>query len=200
MSGPACVLNNHCLSSHVNYSFVMKKLISIIAVAAIALTASFSAKAIEDPDAVGTIKAGARVGLYPGIGSNVSVDYVLVDSWWKGHFTIGAFTGFKLYFISGDNYSYRDNYFSIMPRATYGLNITDKFEVHAGAMSGVYFFKQKSKIEGSYTIKGKDRSTGFDYGTFVGCDYFFSGAIGVTAELGYFSSMPYTNVGLVLKF
>lgn len=177
----------------------MKKLISIIAVAAIALTASFSAQAIEDPDAVGTIKAGARVGFYPGFGSNVSVDYVLVDSWWKGHFTVGAFAGFLIDKDKFSLYTFTDRRISVMPRATYGLNITDAFEVHAGAMTGLYLGRETTKWEDSKTTTNS-KISGVDYGTFVGCDYFFSGAIGVTAEMGWFVSSPYTNVGLVLKF
>ena len=182
----------------------MKKLVSFVVLAAIALTAAFNARAIEDPDAVGTIKVGARIGVDPGFGTNISGDYVLIDSWWRGHFTVGGFAGFRLYSKTQDvGYglvaSHSQNNFSVMPRATYGLNITDKFEVHAGAMTGIYFAHDKTKF-GDDGLTETENRLALDYGTFIGCDYFFSGNLGVTAEAGYFASMTYINAGIVLKF
>lgn len=169
---------------------------SLIAVSVLSLAAAFNASAIVTPDETGTIKVGARIGVLP-LGASASADYVLVNSWWKGHFTVGGYFGMST--ISAGAYGIKvvDNNISLMPRATYGLNITDQFEVHAGAVTGVYFCNTKTKNGSSVSLSS--RNAGFDYGTFVGCDYFFSNSFGVTAELGYFGLMPYANAGVVFK-
>ena len=112
----------------------MKKF-ALVLVAFLTMAMGFKAHAIEDPFPAGTIIGSARVGFLPGIGANISGDYVLVDSWWKGHFTVGGFFGYN-----HRKYFGYDNYWSnlaLLPRATYGLNITNEFEVHAGMLTGV---------------------------------------------------------------
>ena len=44
----------------------MKKIVAILAVAALAMSAAFSAKAIEDPNPVGTKVVGVQAGFLPG--------------------------------------------------------------------------------------------------------------------------------------
>ena len=51
---------------------------------------SYSASAELAPQwTKGTVIANAGVGVSP-FGGTISVDYVLVDEWWKGHFTVGG--------------------------------------------------------------------------------------------------------------
>ena len=168
----------------------MKKLLSITAAGLLLLGVSFQASAIEDPDPVGSVTANAYLGFFPGTGANASIDYVLVNSWWKGHFTIGAYTGF----YSGNKTfeSFPKSSFSIMPRATYGLNITDSFEAHAGAMSGFRAYKNS-----------EDKSKkGFAFAYVMGCRYFVTDNLGFSAEtgIGLDGFTTYLNIGVSYRF
>ena len=170
----------------------MKKLLSIAAAGLLLLCTSFQASAIEDPDPVGTVTASAHFGFLPGMGANASIDYVLVNKWWKGHFTVGAYTGF---YSGNDNLeSFPKSCFSIMPRATYGLNITESFEVHAGAMSGYRYYKNSDD---------KNKS-GFTIAYLMGCRYFITDNFGFSAEagtgFGAFDSTTYLNIGFAYRF
>ena len=164
----------------------MKKILSIIAVSAVALFAAVNASAIDHQDSNGTVKIGVRSGFYPGIGANASADVVIFDNWWKGHFTVGGYLGYDS--ILKTSYAA----YAFLPRATYGLNITRHFEVHVGAMTGLL-----------WNVNAK--TPGWSYGALVGCDYFFNNFFGLTAELCYGEStnsysLPYANAGLVFKF
>ena len=167
----------------------MKKVIAILAVAIIGMSAAFSAKAIEDPNPKGTFVAGAQVGVLP-FGVNVFGDYVLVDSWWKGHFTVGGMAGFSTILTHGYGYTY----FPVAARATYGLNITSQFEVHVGVLTGVqpYTF--------SYSDGSKDFGVNFIAGGITGARFFFTEGFGVSAEINYAGAFPIFNGGVVLKF
>ena len=84
----------------------MKKLIVTLLVVVAAMAAPYSAKAIEDPFQKGTLLFGLQAGYYPYFGGNVYGDCVIVDSWWKGHFTVGAqigvmgYNGYKHAYLS----------------------------------------------------------------------------------------------------
>ncbi len=170
-------------------NFIMKKFIAVLAVAATCMFAANSAKAIEDQWSKGTMVAGAMVGFYPGIGGAITGDYVLIDTWWKGHFTVGAQINFRHWNVAPGYYSWND--LAVAPRATYGLNITDKFEVHAGVMAGlgVHFWSD-----------GTGNYPGFCYGGLAGVRYFFSDNFGLQAEFNYSGYGPYANVGVAYKF
>lgn len=174
----------------------MKKIIAILAVAVVAMSAAFSAKAIEDPWAKGTVVVGAQVGFLPGIGASAYGDYVLVDSWWKGHFTIGGEFLFRHYgrTVSGYEYNWNYNEFGIAPRVTYGLNITEKFEVHAGVLTGLGISTWK------WTGEKAHSAPGFLYGGIAGVRFFFTNNFGLSAEFQYSGYGPYTNVGVAFKF
>ena len=98
----------------------MKRFGKILMVAALAMV-SYSASAELAPQwTKGTVIANAGVGVSP-FGGTISVDYVLVDEWWKGHFTVGG----EVDICKPVNY---DSAIGVTPRATYGLNITDQFD------------------------------------------------------------------------
>jgi opacity protein-like surface antigen len=169
----------------------MKKLLSIAAAGLLLCCSSFQAGAIEDPDPVGTITASAHLGFLPGMGANASIDYVLVNKWWKGHFTVGAYTGFYTGNTAFD--SIPESSFSIMPRVTYGLNINDSFEVHVGAMSGFRYFKDSDG----------DHKPGFSMAYLAGCRYFITDNLGLSAEtgsLGIITPTTYLNIGVAYRF
>lgn len=167
----------------------------------LAIAAAPKANAIEGPYSQGTFLLNAHFGFVPGIGANVAGDYVLVDEWWQGHFTVGGYVGFNTRHY--DNYYYDQHYnnFSILPRATYGLNISPEFEVHAGVVSGVTIRSWKyDDIYEGYTYTD-DRDAVFTIGTFVGCKYFLSDSFGLSAEMCYAGwGCSYLNAGITLKF
>lgn len=166
----------------------MKRLIVTFLVVAAAVAAPYSAKAIEGPFPKGTLIYGLQAGLYPGIGGSLYGDCVIVDSWWKGHFTVGAQLGFRHWSHSGDmGWVYND--LAVVPRATYGLNITRNFEVHAGALLGlgVRFYDKESHL-------------GLCYGGLTGLRYFLSEGFALSAEFNYSGFGPWLNAGVALKF
>ncbi len=178
------------------------------------LSASFQASAIEEPDPVHTSTVSAYLGMSPGVGVNVAADYVIVNNWWKGHFTVGGYAGF---FNSKDTESVsvsgvtiqnknRDFNFAVMPRATYGLNINDSFEVHAGTMMGLLFdyTKTRGSVSSSVAdVSGNEKKSEVDlnvaYAEIIGCRYYLTDNFGVSAELGV-GNVSYLNLGFSYRF
>lgn len=125
----------------------MKKLMMALVATAALLAAkpATNALAIEHQDRKGTLTGTAQVGFLPGIGALVAGDYVLVDQWWKGHFTVGGQLGYSFRNLNSYYWGYsvakvwrtREHHINFLARATYGLNITKKFEVHVGALAGL---------------------------------------------------------------
>ena len=157
---------------------------------------SQKAQAIEDPYPVGTVICGAHFGFLPGIGANVSGDFVIVDSWWKGHFTVGGYAGYN-------HRTYRDleyvwSNFAILPRATYGLNITDFFEVHVGTMAGLgyrgfVYTNQENQLQ-------KDHKFIFEVGGIAGCRFRLIDFLYADLELNATRTMSYLNIGVSFVF
>ena len=124
----------------------MKKLFATLLAITLAMTASIPAKAIEDPYQKGTVIAGAYFGVWPGIGASITADYTITNLW-KGHLTGGimatwnrqVYRDYDYDLLTGDYIITRTpmQKICIAPRATYGLNITKQFEVHAGVALGV---------------------------------------------------------------
>ena len=134
----------------------------------------------------GTTMANATFGVSPGYGVAISVDHVLFDDWWKGHFTVGG----EIDLSSPDKH---ESAFGFTPRATYGLNITREFEVHAIAEMGLGFWK--------YSYDGiEDNDTFILHSEMVGCRYFFTPGIALTAEAGYSNWFPGFRLGITFMF
>ena len=187
----------------------MKKVLMLALVAFMTLAMSQKAQAIEDPNPTGTVVIGARAGFFPGFGANLVGDVTIVDHWWKGHFTVGGYLGFnarvtKEYTYLNATYRERWTNFSIMPRATYGLNITDDFEVHLAVMLGTVYHQWDYRwVNENYNnVYQPGSEWKFIQGEAVGCRYFFTPNFGVEAEVAYFypSYMSYLNVGVTFKF
>ena len=185
----------------------MKKVFLLAMVAFMTLAMSHEAKAIEDPNPSGTLVVGARAGLFYGYGANVVADYTLVDYWWKGHFTIGGYTGFnwnpwRVDTETVERYGFWN--WALMPRATYGLNITNDFEVHVGVMAGFCVQRWPNQY-----VAEPNRFL-FTHGEFAGVRYMFTDNFGVEAEVIYSSNfgahgydpygMSYFNIGVTFKF
>ena len=169
----------------------MKRVFMLVMVALLTLGVSQKAQAIEDPNTKGTLVLGARLNMEPGyryfgVGANLVGDYTLINHWWLGHFTVGGYIG--------SNFYSHTSHFTFMPRATYGLNITDDFEVHVAAMAGLGV----RHLSPEYYPTGY-RPVYFSHGEVAGCRYYFTPNIGVEAEVGYVYSMGYFNVGLSIR-
>lgn len=161
----------------------MKKIIAIVSLMTLCLTASFKAAAIEAPKPVGTKTVGIMAGIdpfyrYTGIGGLAYFDYVLAN-WGIGHFTVGGQFGYEAF--PNDKL----NAFSVAPRATYGINFTDKFEAHAGVSMGYY------------NLSG---FSGFYHGEFIGINYNFTPSFSLAAQLGYTAFSPALSVGVAFQF
>jgi len=167
----------------------MKRFGKILAVAALAMV-SYSASAELAPQwTKGTVIANAGVGVSP-FGGTISVDYVLVDEWWKGHFTVGG----EVNICKPVNY---DSAIGVTPRATYGLNITDQFEVHATAQVG-FGMRSWTYWDGEKNVK--DRHNMIFWENLVGCRYFFMDNLAAYAEVGYAEWFPALRAGISFKF
>lgn len=162
----------------------MKKSFKFLAVAAMALV-SMNASALEPQWSKGTMIGNAQVGLEP-FGAAVSLDYVLVDEWWQGHFTVGGE-------INVSNYADHYNAIGVTPRCTYGLNITNDFEVHAVAEFGVSNYNYKYAEKRKHELRGLHTEM-------VGCRYFFGDGIAVNAEVGYSNYSPEVRAGISYRF
>ncbi|MBR5643298.1 MAG: hypothetical protein IKW77_03855 [Salinivirgaceae bacterium] len=182
----------------------------VAAVAAMMCMGAQSASAIEAPNHEGDFFLNIQGGMFSeysgGLGASVSGDYVLVNSWWKGHFTIGGFVGTSFakddYKLNGERIWKRSfTNFSIMARATYGLNITDKFEVHAGAMTGPVYHSWKYKYESGYTVENADDHEFIFSGAGVaGIHFMLSDNFALTSEFIGGPHQTYFNAGISLKF
>ena len=164
----------------------MKKISAILAVAIIGMSMAVKANAIEDQWSKGTMVVSVLGGIDPWYGSLAfggigAFDYVLVDSWWKGHFTVGGQVGFEA------NKYWKT--LSAAPRVTYGLNITEKFEVHVGFAAGYYH-----DFGTYYSYRG------FYSNEFVGMHFSFSDSMAFTAQVGYAAYSPTVTAGVSFRF
>lgn len=191
----------------------MKKFITMLLVAALSMSLASSVRAIEDPDPVGAITVGAHASVFPGFGGNLFADYVLIDSWWKGHFTVGGTLGFNTLSSTNTagamgyvlNTTVRSNRFCFVPRATYGLNILYNLEVHVGAQAGIAYVTSKATVtDGNGVVLPTDTEDGdgvrLVVGGLAGARYFFTDNFGASLELNYGTYMPYINAGVAFRF
>ena len=167
----------------------MKRFGKFMMIAAMAM-ASYSASAELEPQwSKGTMMVNAAIGVQP-FGGTVSLDYVLVDEWWKGHFTVGGEFDFSVPYK-------HETAIGITPRATYGLNITPEFEVHVTAETG-FGIRSWKYWNGERDVKTTDSF--ILWGGFAGCRYFFTENLAVLAEIGGENWFPALRAGITYKF
>ena len=167
----------------------MKRIGKFMMIAAMAM-ASYSASAELEPQwSKGTMMVNAAIGVQP-FGGTVSLDYVLVDEWWKGHFTVGGEFDFSVPYK-------HETAIGITPRATYGLNITPEFEVHVTAETG-FGIRSWQYWDGEKDVKTSDSF--ILWGGFAGCRYFFTENLAVLAEIGGEDWFPALRAGITYKF
>lgn len=167
----------------------MKRFGKFVMIAAMAMV-SYSASAELAPQwSKGTMMVNAAIGVQP-FGGTVSLDYVLVDEWWKGHFTVGGEFDFSVPYK-------HETAIGITPRATYGLNITPEFEVHVTAETG-FGIRSWQYWNGERDVKTTDSF--ILWGGFAGCRYFFTENLAVLAEIGGEDWFPALRAGITYKF
>ena len=167
----------------------MKRFGKFVMIAAMAMV-SYSASAELEPQwSKGTTMINAGIGVQP-FGGTVSLDYVLVDEWWKGHFTVGGELDFSVPYK-------HETAIGITPRATYGLNITPEFEVHVTAQTGFGVHSWKY-WDGEKDVKTSDSF--ILWGGFAGCRYFFMDNLAAYAEIGGENWFPALRAGITYKF
>ena len=176
----------------------MKKIFALFLISSLGMALASSASAIEDPDPVGTIIIGAHGAYYPGYGANVFGDYVLVDSWWKGHFTVGAQVAFNVYNKPGSEINASDTRICIAPRATYGLNITPQLEVHAGVLLGAGYHKIKADAGGAWKTEAANIQP--VHSEILGARFFIAENFAASVEFNYSNYLPYLNAGVAFRF
>ena len=86
-----------------------------------------------------------------------------------------------------------------MPRVTYGLNLTNQFEVHVGVMTGLNVQLDRWVYNSPYIDNANYTHYYFAHGEVVGARYMFSSKIGVEAELVYSGYQSYFNAGVTIK-
>ena len=167
----------------------MKRFGKFVMIAAMAMV-SYSASAELEPQwSKGTTMINAGIGVQP-FGGTVSLDYVLVDEWWKGHFTVGGELDFSVPYK-------HETAIGITPRATYGLNITPEFEVHVTAQTGFGVHSWKY-WDGEKDVKTSDSF--ILWGGFAGCRYFFMDNLAAYAEIGGENWFPALRAGITYMF
>ena len=167
----------------------MKRFGKFVMIAAMAMV-SYSASAELEPQwSKGTAMINAGIGVQP-FGGTVSLDYVLVDEWWKGHFTVGGELDFSVPYK-------HETAIGITPRATYGLNITPEFEVHVTAQTGFGVHSWKY-WDGEKDVKTSDSF--ILWGGFAGCRYFFMDNLAAYAEIGGENWFPALRAGITYMF
>ena len=71
------------------------------------------------------------------------------------------------------------------------MNITDRFEVHAGALLGLGFYKTEGMAHPEY---------GFAWGGLMGLRFFFTENLAGSFEMQYTGYSPILNLGVAFKF
>ena len=171
----------------------MKRLRITMLVALVAVLAVPEARAVEDPFKKGSFLAGIQGGILPGFGSTVYGDYVLADLG-KGHFTVGGQIGINRrvpgsWAIFSSKTNSKLNLLSLTARATYGLNLSSKLELHGGALIGVGFTPNEYKF-----------TPGLAWGGLLGLRFFFTDNLALSFEPQYANYGTCVNLGLAFRF
>ena len=160
-----------------------RTLTSVLLASLLAMFVNFNANALGAPLEKGTIAGTVALGFQPGLGGSLGAEYVVADSWWEGHFAVGLGVHALAFSSTGFNYS-------IMPKATYGIFLSDAFELHAGVQLGFGH--------------NKNRGNGFAYGGLLGGRFFFNDTMALGLELNYTgwgaAYTPLASLGYTILF
>ncbi|MBQ9201909.1 MAG: hypothetical protein IJ154_06030 [Bacteroidales bacterium] len=167
------------------------------------------ANAVEPSTSRGTFVGGTHLTLWPGIGLDMTGDYVLVDDCWIGHFAVGAYLGANYNKIEYNNYeNMQESHLSILPRVTYGINFTDLFEAHTGLFLGPtfrdysYVVRTSDNLGPATTgISNHENDTQASFGILLGGRYWFLDNLALAGEFLYDVTYGITaGVGIAFEF
>ena len=189
----------------------MKKILITAFLALFLTIVPQTASAVEDPDPAGTVVMSAHVGpdfvlgiksgITLGVGGFVTYDYVVADSWWIGHFSLGAAIGGthvgNIKMSSG--VETRANYF-VAPRAIYGININESLELHLGLTAGPYLHHDQVVYEGGGKEYSNPNSFKFEIGGTFGARYYLNDHLAASAEINTAVFQPLLAVGIAYRF
>ena len=197
----------------------MKKCAIVIVAMLMSLLYASPAFAIEDPDPKGTLRLGLQTGIRTGaciefyldidenldfnignegdfmlgLATMLTADYVLVDSWWKGHFTVGTMLGGYRIGTIGSGEKRHHSAFVVAPRAMYGLNLSRRWEVHTGFAVGIAF--QGCSVKCDFHT-GPD----FVFCPVTGARFNITDGFAVTADFNLSGHMPLASLGVGIRF
>ena len=134
-----------------------------------------------------------------------SVDYALPLGGLP--FTLGGFFGFNQskyeWSLAGYGYTYTYTGMAFGARLGYHPDFGVKnLDTYAALALGYYLFGAEAEYTGNWGIIAKTEPAKYDtfyYGFNLGARYFFTGNIGIWAELGY-SALSYISAGITVKF
>ncbi|MBR3075228.1 MAG: hypothetical protein IKH11_05690 [Bacteroidales bacterium] len=194
----------------------MKKLYALLTVAAVALCASVNSGAVEEPDAKGTVAISAyaapkfifgasltshAIRVHWGTTFAATGDYVITNNIWKGHLSVGlALGGYVCPKMALDSGAEFRSAFSLAPRVTYGLNLTEHIEVHAGFSAGPYLHTEQVYYTDGTKEYASPTSISFATGVIVGFRYFLSQNFALAAEVDTQAGLPTLGLGATFKF
>ena len=178
----------------------MKKSI-IILLSVLGMTMSLSANAQNVSNITIGVLGGSNIYIEPTFSNNgstwafipggsVFLDATVVN-FGKGHFTVGAQTGYQYWGNSSATLGGKLYDFAVAPRLTVGWNLAKWFELHVGLTAGLGISNWRG---------AKDVNMGFSYSGFVGTEFFLSDHFGLMLETGYSDYTPDANVGFVFRF
>lgn len=182
----------------------MKRLFLPLICLLAALCATTQAYAVEPSTSRGTFVGGTHLTLWPGIGLDLTGDYVLIDDCWVGHFAVGAYIGANYNRIEYNNYdNTQESHLSILPRVTYGINFTDLFEMHTGLFLGPTFRDYSYAIQSASAtgIGYHANDTQASFGVLLGGRYWFLDNLAFAGEFMYDVTYGFTaGVGIAFEF
>ena len=189
----------------------MKKIIVLLSVAVLALAGAQHASAIEDPNPKGNLTLSANFTVAPGANFTGEVVVATVKI---GHISVGRTMGYMfkpMLFTSAltsskqlqnlpttvDENPHHTLY--LAPRATFGVNLTKKLQVYAGAYIGAGVNLGHYTITGD-TIKRPGAEFAFVIGEINGIRFFFNDHFAAQAELNFGTNTPIVNLGAAFRF
>lgn len=164
----------------------MKKILTLLAAAVWALTASSFASASE-PDAPGTKLITIQAGGLPGFGGLVS-GQIAMANFASGHLYGGLQLGANSRHGAVTGTNKMD--LSVAPRLMLGWNLGRVFEIHLGGQAGIV----------AQRFDADKMQLAFGYGGFGGFRFNVSDSFGLVLEGSYSNCLPYATGGIAFRF
>ena len=176
----------------------MKGFGRILIIAAMLFSFSSVHAELEPQWPKGTMIGNVNAGFF-GVdyGVSVSFDYVLFDELWAGQFTAGVETCVSVDKKDTNNkFGRASRNVGIMPRATYGINVSRQFEVHATAGLGLGIGEE---VFLAREVRGDNFEPFININLLMGCRMFLTDNFAIMTEVGYSYRFPQVRLGFSIK-